>query len=601
MHYVSVGYTVDYLLDVLERRNIVVSAQSEEVRERAAQMQTKLARAQVEARGLGSGITAAEVVAGFGLRAVDGRLLNEDRIVEELASELGYPYQKIDSLKIDHELVTTALPRRFAKKYVVLPLKKEGLVLTVAVDNPFNLELVDDLRATTGMDARLVLSAKADILQTITEIFGFRSSVDQASAEATPDYDLGNLEQLVRLKSEEEIEASDLHIVNAVEYLLRYAFEQRASDLHIEPKRVHSMVRMRIDGILHSVHKMPKNVHPAVVSRIKTMARLDIAEKRRPQDGRLKTDYGNREVEIRISTMPVAFGEKIVMRIFDPQILMQSLDHMGFYPKELALFKSFINRPHGLILVTGPTGSGKTTTLYSALKYRATSEVNCATIEDPIEMVIEDFNQTSVNRRAGISFASALRTVLRQDPDVIMVGEVRDSETAQLATQAALTGHLVMTTVHTNDTAASIARFLDLGVEPFLVGSSIVAVVAQRLLRRVCAGCRAERMLTPDECDALGMVMIDGATPEIQVAYGRGCHLCRNTGLKGRVGIYEIMPVTESIRTLVNNHASGPKVMRVAREEGMKTLRECAINRMMDGLTTFEEVIRVTTSGDGLG
>ena len=595
----AAGYTVSYLLDVLLGAEMLTEDQAAEIRVKSPSMVARLERVQRNARGLDADVTPAEIVAGFGVKRPDGKLLDEDRITEALADELGYPYQKIDSLTIDHELVTTSLPRRFAKKYVVLPLKREGQVLTVAVDNPFNLRLVDDLRATTGMDARLVLSSKSDILQTITEIFGFRSSVDRAAAEAGTDYDLGNLEQLFRLKSEEEIEASDRHIVNAVEYLLRYAFDQRASDIHIEPKREHSLVRMRIDGVLHSVHKMPKTVHPAVVSRIKTMARLDIAEKRRPQDGRLKTDYGEREVEIRISTMPVAFGEKAVLRIFDPQILLQSLEHMGFYPKELALFRSFVERPHGIILVTGPTGSGKTTTLYSALKYRATEDVNVTTIEDPIEMVIEEFNQTAVHLRAGITFASALRTVLRQDPDIIMVGEIRDPETAQYAIQAALTGHLVMTTMHTNDTAASISRLIDLGVEPFLAGSCLVAVVAQRLVRRVCPGCRTERLLTRDECSALRMVLPDGESPEIEVCYGTGCHICRGTGLRGRVGIYEIMPVTDSIRRLINERADGPKILREARREGMVTLRECAIRRMVDGLTTFDEVLRVTTESVG--
>jgi general secretion pathway protein E len=383
-------------------------------------------------------------------------------------------------------------------------------------------------------------------------------------------------------------------VVHLVDWLLQYAFDQRASDIHIEPKRDHSMVRMRIDGVLHDAHKMPKNVHPAVISRIKTMARMDIAEKRRPQDGRIKTDFGDREVEIRISTMPVAFAEKVVLRIFDPEILMQSLDELGFYSKELALFKSFINRPHGIILVTGPTGSGKTTTLYSALKTRATSEVNCATIEDPIEMVIEQFNQTAVNPRAGITFASALRTLLRQDPDIIMVGEIRDHETAENVIQAALTGHLVMSTLHTNDTASAITRLVDLGIEPFLVSSTLAAVVAQRLMRKVCSGCKKERVLTRDECSALRMVLPEGEAPNIKVFEGKGCHLCRGTGLHGRIGIYEIMPVNDSIRELINERADGPKVLRAARADGMMTLRECAIRRMVDGATTFGEVLRIT-------
>ncbi|MFT7622912.1 MAG: general secretion pathway protein E [Myxococcota bacterium] len=591
----SAGYTVDYLLDVLVDRKVVAPEQSGELRVKAPAMTTRLRHAQRD-RGFGMDITPAEVVAAFGIRAVDGRLLDEDRVMQELAAALGYPYKKIDSLKIDHGLVTTSLPRRFAKKYVVLPLEREGRVLTVAVDNPFNLKLVDDLRATTSMEARLVLASKSDILRTITEIFGFRSSVSRAAQTLGADYDLGNLERLVTLSSEDEIEASDRHIVNAVEYLLRYAFDQGASDIHIEPKREHSLVRMRIDGVLHAVHKMPKTVHPAVTSRIKTMGRLDIAEKRRPQDGRLKTDWGDREVEIRISTMPVAFGEKVVLRVFDPEILMQSLDDLGLHTKELALFQSFVERPHGIILVTGPTGSGKTTTLYSALKHRATEEVNCTTIEDPIEMVIEEFNQTEVNVKVGITFAAALRTVLRQDPDIIMVGEVRDSETAQYAVQAALTGHLVMTTLHTNDTAGSISRMVDLGVEPFLLGSSLTAIVAQRLLRKVCSGCRTTRLLNRDQLRVLNMVMPNGDIPEISAAMGTGCHICRGTGLKGRIGIYEILPVTDEIRALINEQADGPKIMRAARDHGMQTLREAAIRKMVEGMTSFEEVLRVTSA-----
>ena len=594
----AVGYDVEYLLGILLKAELITDEQASTVRAKTPQVTAKLARFQRETRGVVD-VTPPEVVASFGLRCPDRKRLDEDRIMRALADSLGYPYHKIDPLEVDHALVTTSLPRRFSKKYVVLPLSMDDGRLTVAVDNPFNIKLVDDLRATTGMEVGLVLASKSDVLRTITEIFGFRSSVTRASELAGSEYDLGNLEQLIKLSSEAEIEASDRHVVNAVEYLLRYAFDQRASDLHIEPKREFTLVRMRIDGVLHPVHKMPKNVHPAVVSRIKTMARLDIAEKRRPQDGRIKTDYGDKEVELRISTMPVAFGEKVVIRIFDPELLMQSLDEMGFYGKELALFKSFIARPHGIILVTGPTGSGKTTTLYSALMARATPEVNVVTIEDPIEMVIEEFNQTTINPRAGITFATQLKTVLRQDPDIVMVGEIRDPETAQYAVQAALTGHLVMTTLHTNDSAASLTRLIDLGIEPFLVGSVLVAVVAQRLVRRVCPGCRTPRPLSMDESSALRMVMPDGEAPDLEIWEGVGCHVCRGTGLHGRVGIFEVLAITDDIRQLIARRSDAPEIMKSARRDGMTTLRECAIRRLIDGDTTFSEVMRVTAdSGD---
>jgi general secretion pathway protein E len=593
------GYTTDDLIDVLVKQGVLSDDQRRELVIRVPQMVTRLRRVIERQRGVAEEPTPPEIVAAFSVRALDGRGLDEDRVMAEMAKALGMRWQKIDSLKVDHELVTTSVPRRFSKKYIVLPLERTATTLTVAVDSPFNLTLIDDLRATTGLEIVQVLSAKSDILRTITDIFGFRSSVDRAAANNDSGFDLGNLERLVKLKSEDEIEASDLHIVNAVEYLLRYAFDQRASDLHVEPKRDASLVRMRIDGMLHSVHRMPKSVHPAVVSRIKTMAHLDIAERRRPQDGRIKTEHGGREVELRISTMPIAFGEKVVIRIFDPELIMQPLGSIGFYPKELALFRSFVARPHGIILVTGPTGSGKTTTLYSALKTRATAEVNCITIEDPIEMVIEDFNQVEVNRKAGITFASALRTALRQDPDIIMVGEIRDQETAQNAIQAALTGHLVMSTLHTNDSASSISRLIDLGVEPFLVGSSLVAIVAQRLVRRICPICRFERPIARDEAAALGLQLPEGGSHQLNVSEGRGCPACRGSGLSGRIGVFEVMAITDTIRQMVAERAEAPKLMRQARRDGMMTLRESAIRRMLDGDTTFAEVLRVTADAPG--
>jgi general secretion pathway protein E len=429
-------------------------------------------------------------------------------------------------------------------------------------------------------------------LKAITEYYGLRHSVKRAERELVSGIDLGNLEALVSMKSESEIEASDQHVVNAVEFMLQHAYDSRASDIHIEPKRDDSLIRFRIDGVLHDIQKMPKVVHRAVVSRIKTMARLDIAEKRRPQDGRIKTSRGGREIELRISSLPVAFGEKLVMRIFDPEVLMQDLTGLGFYPDELALFQDFIARPHGIVLVTGPTGSGKTTTLYSALRAIGNREQNITTIEDPIEMVSDEFNQMAVQTKVGITFASALRHVLRQDPDIIMVGEVRDNETAHYAIQAALTGHLVLSTLHTNDAAASITRLADLEVERFLIGSTLIGAMAQRLVRKICPHCAVERYLTEEEAQSLRLAVPEGK--KVKVKEGEGCFECRSTGYLGRTGIFEVLPIDDAIKPLIQEGADAARIKREAVKNGMRTLRQSALRKLAEGVTTFEEVVRVT-------
>jgi general secretion pathway protein E len=382
-----------------------------------------------------------------------------------------------------------------------------------------------------------------------------------------------------------------------VDYLLRHAMGVRASDIHIEPKRDEALVRLRIDGVLHTIRTLPKVVHLAVVNRVKTMARLDIAEKRVPQDGRIKTTDAGAEVDLRVSTLPVAFGEKLVIRIFDPGVLLQDLAHLGMSEHQRMTFQSFIGRPHGLILVTGPTGSGKTTTLYSALQALACESINITTIEDPIEMVVEDFNQTAVRPRAGITFASALRTLLRQDPDVLMVGEIRDRETADQALSAALTGHLVLSTLHTNDASSAVTRLLDLGVEPFLVASTLVGVVAQRLVRRVCPECATATDLSRDQILALGIPLDEGeATPALAVKTGTGCVACRQTGLLGRTGVFEILETDERVRRLIMAQATASEILETARQDGMQTLRENALEKLASGHTSFEEVLRVSVA-----
>jgi general secretion pathway protein E len=429
-------------------------------------------------------------------------------------------------------------------------------------------------------------------LRALNEFYGLRHSVKRAERDLSSGIDLGNLEQLVRMKSATEIESSDQHIVNAVEFLLQHAYDTRASDIHIEPKRDNSTIRFRIDGVLHDIQEMPRVVHQAVVSRIKTVARLDIAEKRRPQDGRMKTTRQGQEIELRVSSLPVAFGEKLVMRIFDPQVLVQDLAGLGFYPDELEQFNDFISRPHGIILVTGPTGSGKTTTLYSALTTLSTSEVNITTIEDPIEMVNPRFNQTAVQNKVGITFAAALRHILRQDPDIIMVGEIRDAETAQYAIQAALTGHLVFSTLHTNDASSSISRLTDLGVERFMITSTLAGAMAQRLLRKICPHCALERYLERDEASTLRLSIPDGK--RVKVKEGKGCHQCRGTGYLGRSGIFEVLTIDDAIKELILKGADAPLIKREAVRHGMRTLRQSALRKLSEGVTTVEEVLRVT-------
>ena len=374
--------------------------------------------------------------------------------------------------------------------------------------------------------------------------------------------------------------------------MLQHAYDTRASDIHIEPKREDSLIRFRIDGVLHDIQTIPKIVHKAVVSRLKTMSRLDIAEKRRPQDGRIKTKRGDKEIELRVSTLPIAFGEKAVLRIFDPDVLIQDLAPLGFYEDELDHFNDFITRPHGIILVTGPTGSGKTTTLYSSLTAIADSELNITTIEDPIEMVSPLFNQTAVNPKAGVTFAIALRHILRQDPDIIMVGEIRDPETAQYAVQAALTGHLVFSTLHTNDAAASVTRLADLEVERYLINSTLIGSMAQRLVRKVCLHCAEDYYLNDDDVKSLMLAVPQGK--RVKVQRGKGCFECRGTGYFGRTGIFEILPVTDLIKQLILEHADAPLIKREAVNHGMRTLRQSALRKLAEGVTTFEEVIRVT-------
>jgi general secretion pathway protein E len=533
----------------------------------------------------------AEIISSFNLEIPGGtgKVLTEDAITEVIAAMVGMPYLKIDPLKLDLEVVTSPIPRPFAMKHLIVPVAESGDLVTIAVADPFASNEIEELLSLKRLKIRRVLSSKSDILKLLREFFGFRASILSAQNEKSTAVDLGNLEQFVRMKGQHEIESTDKNIVSAVEFVLSYAFDQRASDIHIEPKRDLSLIRFRLDGVLHNIHTIPKALHLPIVSRIKMLSRMDLAEKRRPQDGRIKTNHKDKEVELRVSTLPVAFGEKVVIRIFDPEILMQDLDRIGFYPREYQLFNAFIRKPNGIILVTGPTGSGKTTTLYSTLRTLSSSEVNIVTIEDPIEMVMEEFNQVGVQTGIGVTFGTVLRNILRQDPDIIMVGEIRDRDTAENAVQAALTGHLVLSTLHTNDAPSSITRLLDLGVPSFLISSTVIGIIAQRLVRRICPACKRERVLSEEEMVFLGM-----EKKPYRVFYGEGCTACRGTGYKGRTGIFEVMDFTDNLRSRLTDRIELVELQEIAAQDGMVPLRRVAVRKMLEGITTYEEVISVT-------
>jgi len=588
--------TFENLARLMERRGLLSRDQLKDVLSRGKVQESRLFsnRHSGTSRRSTPGaelVSPAEVLASFNLEihGSHGNLLTEDAITNALASATGLPYFKIDPLKLDLNVVTDHIPRPFALKNMIVAVEESNGFITVAVADPFNEAIVNELASARRLVIKRVLSSKSDILKILREFYGFRASVVAAESEASASIDLGNLEQFFKLKGRQEIEGTDRHVVSAVDFLLNYAFDQHTSDIHIEPKRETSLIRFRIDGVIHNIHVIPKPLHAPIVSRIKMLSRMDLAEKRRPQDGRIKTNFNNKDIELRVSTVPVAFGEKVVIRVFDPDILLQDLDSMGFYPREMALYNSFLRRPNGIILVTGPTGSGKTTTLYSSLRLLSSPEVNIVTVEDPIEMVMEEFNQIGIQQGIGVGFDSILRNILRQDPDIIMIGEIRDRETAENAVQAALTGHLVLSTLHTNDSASTIIRLLDLGVPPFLISATVLGIVAQRLVRKICPHCKKVRTLSRDESDYLQLQEKSYAVWE-----GEGCKECRGTGYKGRTGIFEVLDLNERTKSIVTASVELADLVLAAKEDGLVTLRQVAISKMLEGVTTYEEVVAMT-------
>ena len=595
-------FSAENVCNVLLRYRLITEEQKKEIIRKKDRLKAKLERVRAMRNPSGSSrgritnpITIVDVITSLELERADdpSKKLDEETIFQALAKEWKVPYKKIDPLKLDLNLVTTTIPHTFARKHLVLPIGIHEGSLSVATPNPFNVEVMEDIARVSHLKVKPVVSTKSDIIKLINEFFGFKRSIAAAEHQfAMPAVDLGNLEQFVRLRADDELPSNDQHVVNAVDHLFRYALDQRASDVHIEPKRKNSIVRLRIDGVLHSVYTLPKNVHLAIVSRIKNLGRMDMAEKRRPQDGRIKMDKQGVEAEIRVSSIPVAFGEKMVMRIMDPDVLFQDLEELGFTPMDLIRYQQFINSPHGIVLVCGPTGSGKSTTLYSTLRYLSSPDINITTVEDPIEMVHEDFNQIAVQPVIDITFASILRNILRQDPDIIMIGEMRDLETAENAIQAALTGHLVLSTLHTNDSPSSITRLLDLGIPPFLIGATLVGVLAQRLVRKICPHCKETFEVDTIQLASLGLDL--GKEGSVELSRGKGCIKCRGTGYLGRSAIYEVLPVSESIKKHLGPESDVENMREAARKEGMITLRENAVKKLLDGETTYQEVLRVT-------
>lgn len=526
--------------------------------------------------------------------------LTEETIMRAVSDMLSIPFKKIDPLVLDIEVVTKTVSKAFAIRNLVVPIEVKNNELKVAMVDPLDSEVLDDIKKVQKLKVSPIISTKSDILKTIKEFYGFKQSVIKAEKElVTPIIDIGNLEQYSELGNRDGIESTDKHIQNAVDHLFTHALEQRASDIHIEPKRNESIVRIRIDGVLHVTYTMPKVVHNAVISRIKSMSRLNIAEKRRPQDGRTKLKTMEKDIEIRVSTIPVAFGEKMVMRVLNPDILFQDLQNLGFLAPDLIHYRKFLQKNHGIILVTGPTGSGKTTTLYSSLRTLSSPAVNITTVEDPIEMVNEDFNQIAVQPAIDITFASILKNILRQDPDIIMIGEIRDHETARNAIQAALTGHLVLSTLHTNDAASAVTRLIDLGIEPFLISSTMLGIIAQRLVRSICPHCEETFILEREDFENLGFSLpADFSNTTINLKKGKGCRHCRDTGYRGREGIFEVLNITDEVKKHINTHKSSDIIKETAQKQGMKLLRENAVTKILKGKTTYNEVLRCISQED---
>ncbi|MDT7514824.1 GspE/PulE family protein [Rhodoferax mekongensis] len=526
-------------------------------------------------------------------RAADQKPLDIEILTQWLSLRAGLDYLRIDPLKVDVGKVADAMGAAYAERHKILPVVVTPSEITVATAEPFITDWVSEVERQSRRSVKRVVASPQEITRYTAEFYALAKSVRAASKTGANNG--ASFEQLVELgKSNKQLDANDQGVVQVVDWLWQYAFDQRASDIHLEPRREQGVIRFRIDGVLHPVYQMPMGVLNAMTARIKLLGRMDVIEKRRPQDGRIKTrNPRGDEIEMRISTLPTAFGEKMVMRIFDPDNAVKDLDALGFSSHDATRWEQLVKRPHGIILVTGPTGSGKTTTLYSTLKRVATEEVNVSTVEDPIEMIEPSFNQTQVQPQLDFGFPQGLRALMRQDPDIIMVGEIRDLETAEMAVQAALTGHLVFSTLHTNDAPSAVTRLMELGIPPYLINATLLGVLAQRLVRTLCRQCkvRDENATREALSDMVKPWQINGGYKPYKAV---GCVDCRMTGYMGRMGLYELLVVTEGFKSRVSGEPGIDALRRQAVADGMRPLRLAGALRVSEGLTVMEEVMSAT-------
>ena len=527
-------------------------------------------------------------------RVLDGKPLDIDTIAQWLAGRANLNYLRIDPLKVDVGKVADAMSATYAERHKVLPIQVTATEVVIATSEPFVTDWVSEVERQSRRSVRLVVANPLDISKYTAEFFALAKSV-KAAIKSGGNTGGASFEQLVELnKTNKQLDANDQGVVQVVDWLWQYAFDQRASDIHLEPRREQGVIRFRIDGVLHLVYQLPMGVHNAMTARIKLLGRMDVVEKRRPQDGRIKTrNPAGDEIEMRLSTLPTAFGEKMVMRIFDPDSTAKDLDALGFSDHDARRWQALVQRPHGIVLVTGPTGSGKTTTLYSTLKRLATEAVNVSTVEDPIEMIEPSFNQTQVQPHLDFDFPEGLRALMRQDPDIIMVGEIRDLQTAEMAVQAALTGHLVFSTLHTNDAPSAVSRLMELGIPPYLINATLLGVLAQRLVRTLCSACREKSEDTSREAltELVKPWQLNGAYRPFRPM---GCVDCRLTGFKGRLGLYELLVVTEAFKDKVSKEPSIDALRRQAVADGMQPLRLGGALKVAEGLTTIDEILAST-------
>lgn len=525
-------------------------------------------------------------------RQSEGKTLDIETLTMALSKQCGHDYYRIDPLKIDVAQVTEVMDYKFSQRHHILAVEVTPYEVIITSSEPYLDSWESVLEHTSQKKLKRVVSNPIEVKRLTTEFYSLASSISGATEGGPQKKGIGNLEQMLELGQLKDPEANDQHIVNVVDWLLQYAFEQRASDIHIEPRREKGNIRFRIDGVLYTVYALPMQVLAAVTSRLKILGRMNVAEKRKPQDGRIKTKSPNGdEIELRLSTLPTAFGEKLVMRIFDPEVLLKPFEMLGLINEDLQRWNEITSSNHGIVIITGPTGSGKTTTLYSTLKSLATEEVNVCTIEDPIEMVEDSFNQMQVQENIDLNFADGVKALLRQDPDIIMIGEIRDLATAEMAIQAALTGHLVFTTLHTNDAPTAITRLLELGVPPYLIKATVIGIMAQRLVRVLCPNCKRKTKLSADAWETLTSPW--KVKLPVKAADAEGCLECRETGFKGREGIYEVMPFTETLQKFADSKSDLPSLRKQAYKEGMLSLRLSGAQKVAAGITTVNEILRV--------